>query len=130
MANQKATVFKNAPLRLYSRVGETQDEFIARTGEAAEGAGDEAMAKLKDTYAAKIDRVRDSISKAENRVADLQAEASSRQSDELLSGAGDLLGAFLGRAQTVQPPRSGGPPSRRLRESADAGRKRKRSPGR
>ncbi len=103
VANQKATVFKNASLRMYSRVGETRDEFIARAGEAAEGAGDEAMAKLKDSYAAKIDRVRDSISKAENRVADLQADASSRQSDELLSGAGDLLGAFLGGRKRSNP---------------------------
>jgi hypothetical protein len=102
-ASQKVKVFKNTDLRLYSRVGETEDDFIARAREAAEGAGDVALAKLKDSYATKIDRVRDSISKAENRVSDLQADATSRQSDELLSGAGDLLGAFLGGRKRSNP---------------------------
>ncbi len=103
VANQKVKVFKNVSLRMYSRVGETQDEFIARAEDAAEGSGDVAMAKLKDTYAVRIDRVRASISKAENRVADLQADATSRQSDELLSGAGDLLGALLGGRKRSNP---------------------------
>ena len=103
VANQKASVFKNSILRMYSRVGESEDEFIARAKEAAETAGDQALAKLKVSYASRIDQVRDSISKAENRVADLQADAASRQSDELLSGAGDLLGAFLGGRKRSNP---------------------------
>jgi phage host-nuclease inhibitor protein Gam len=103
VANQKTSVFKNTGLRLYSRVGETEEEFIARARESAEDAGDQALAKLKDSYATRIARVQDSISKAENRVADLQEDASSRQSDELLSGAGDLLGALLGGRKRSNP---------------------------
>ena len=103
VANRKATVHRNPAFGLYSRVGEPEDEFRARCSEAAETAGDQAMAKLKDTYDARLEKARAQISRAESRVADLEADAASRQSDELLSGAGDLLGALLGGRSRSNP---------------------------
>ncbi len=93
---RQVIVYKNPDLKLYSRVGETEDEFKARCAAAAEDAADAEVAKLKDKYATKIDRVRDQISTAERRVQDLEADVSSRREQEMLSGAGDLLGAILG----------------------------------
>ncbi len=93
---RQVTVWKNPDLELYSRVGETEDEFKARCAVAAEDAADAQIAKLKDKYATKIDRVRDQISTAERRVQDLETDVSSRRQQEMLSGAGDLLGAILG----------------------------------
>ncbi|MGF1665295.1 MAG: ATP-binding protein [Acidimicrobiia bacterium] len=93
---RRVTVWRAVGLKLYSRVGETEAEFNARCQAAAEDAADADMAKLKTTYAARIDRVRDQISTAERRVSELEADVSSRRQSEVMSGAGDLLGALLG----------------------------------
>jgi hypothetical protein len=93
---RRVNVWRNTPLKLYSRVGETEDEFKARSAQAAEDAADADIAKLRDTYATRIDRVRDQISTAERRVQELEADVSTRRQSEMMSGAGDLLGAILG----------------------------------
>jgi hypothetical protein len=103
VANQTAKVWRNTSLDLYSRVGEAEQQFRERCVEAAESAGDQALAKLRDTYGARLDSAKAQLSKAENRVADLEADAAAKQSDELLSGAGDLLGAFLGGRKRSNP---------------------------
>ena len=93
---RKVIVFKNDALNLYSRPGESREVFLARTTMAAEQARDEAIAKLKDKYRTRLERAHAALSKAENRVADLQATAGSKQTEELLSGAGDLIGVLFG----------------------------------
>jgi hypothetical protein len=92
----RLTVFKNADLKLYSRVGETEDEFKSRCAAGAEDAADAEIAKLKQTYATKIDRVKDQLATAQRKAQELSADVSSRRQQEVLSGAGDLLGALLG----------------------------------
>ena len=103
VGTRKVTVFKNSALKLYSRPGETREAFTARAAEAAEQAGDEALVKLKERYQARIDRARATLVKAEHRVAELESAASSKQQEELLSGAGDLLGALLGGRKRSNP---------------------------
>jgi hypothetical protein len=93
---RRIEISRNAALKLYSRVGESAEEFAARCNEAAEEAADADIAKLRDTYAKRIDRVRDQMSTAERRVRELEADVSSRRQTEMLTGAGDLLGAILG----------------------------------
>jgi len=103
VGTRKVTVFKNPELKLYSRPGETREDFIARAAEAAEQTADEALVKMKERYQARIDRARATLAKAENRVAELESAASSKQQEELLSGAGDLLGALLGGRKRSNP---------------------------
>ncbi|MGH8916224.1 MAG: hypothetical protein ACRDZM_17135, partial [Acidimicrobiia bacterium] len=62
-----------------------------------------ALVEMKDRYQTRLDRARAALSKAENRVADLEADAGSKQQDELLSGAGDLIGALLGGRKRSNP---------------------------
>lgn len=93
---QRITVWKNESLKIYSRVGEREKEFQTRCEEAAEDAADADVAKLRDRYAAKIDRVRDQISRADRRVAELNEDLSARRQNEVLSGVGDILGSLLG----------------------------------
>jgi multidrug resistance efflux pump len=69
----------------------------------AEQTADAALVKLKERYATRIQRARATLAKAENRVAELHDAAESKQQDELLSGAGDLLGAFLGGRRRSNP---------------------------
>lgn len=103
VANRPVTILKNPQLGIYSRVGESRDDFRERCAKEAEEAADGELAELRDRFATKIDRVKDEISKAENRVVELEAEVSARQQDEMLSGAGDLLGALLGGRRSSNP---------------------------
>lgn len=103
VANRPVEIFANTDLGVFSRVGETEEEFRRRCTAAAEDAADAAIAKLRDKYEARIDRVRAEISKAEIRVTELESTAAASKQNELLSGAGDLLGALLGGRRSSNP---------------------------
>jgi hypothetical protein len=94
-ANRSVEIWKCTALKLYSRVGESQEAFQARCQTAADEAADLKVSKLRAQYAKRIDRVQDQISTADARVRELEVEASSRTRNEVMSGIGDLLGAFL-----------------------------------
>ncbi len=103
VANLTVEVLHNPSLKLYSRVGESVDDFRTRCEAAAEDAADAAMAKLVQRYQTKINRVKDQISTADSRARALELEASARKQEELMSGAGDLLGALLGGSRRSNP---------------------------
>lgn len=96
VANRTVAIFHNSELGIYSRPGETGEEFLSRCEAAAAGAADAEMAKLKDKYRSKIEAVKDQISKAENRVMELGSQAEAKRQEELMTGVGDLLGGLLG----------------------------------
>ncbi len=94
--NRTVQVWKNPELKLYSRIGESEDAFLERCRAAAEDRADEEVAKLKDRYQKKIRSVESQLRRAENRVRELNADVSERKQQEMLGGAGDLLKVFLG----------------------------------
>ncbi|HSJ34864.1 MAG TPA: hypothetical protein VLB85_07385 [Acidimicrobiia bacterium] len=117
---QRFTVWKNPELSIYSRVGETEEEFRARCQEVAEDAADADLVKLKDRYATRIDRVRNQISKADRRVAELEADVTARKQQEVVSGVGDVLGSFLGgRSKSAAIRRAANRRSQTQRTTAD-----------
>ena len=59
----KVNIFKNPALKLYSRVGESRDEFVARCDKAADDAADNATAKLRDKYEKRLRRIQLAIDK-------------------------------------------------------------------
>jgi hypothetical protein len=89
-------IFANRQLKLYSRAGETKDEFTARCREAGAAKADEEAAKLRDKYETKVRGLQEKLRTAQDRADVLAAEASGRQQEELLSTAGSILGSFLG----------------------------------
>jgi hypothetical protein len=89
-------IFANRPLKMFSRAGETKEDFTARCREAGAAGADEETAKLRDKYEAKVRSLQDKLQGAEDRAAVLAAEAQGRHQEELLSTAGSLLGSFLG----------------------------------
>lgn len=95
VANRSIEIWKCPGLKLYSRVGESQEAFQARCQDAADQAADLKVSGLKVRYAKRIDRLQDQISSADARVKELEVDASSRTQGEVMSGIGDLLGAFL-----------------------------------
>jgi len=95
-SNRTVELFHNAELKLYSRVGETREEFEARCLDAAEDTADEHAEKLRDRFESRLDTARRKLRDRERRVRDLEAEAEARRQEELLAGASDVLGMFLG----------------------------------
>ena len=103
------TVYRNRPLKLVSRPGETEEQFAARADEAAQAKADEQTAKIRDRLEAKRDRLEGALEKARRRAEELETEQKSRATTELLAGAGAVLGVLLGgrgRSRTIA--RAGG----------------------
>ena len=96
------TLHRNVALKLYSRAGESEEAFRARCVAAAEDAADAEAAKLRDRYASKIETARDQAERAERRLRELDVDVSSRRQQELVSGAGTLIGMFLGGRRSTR----------------------------
>ena len=107
-ATQTLELLRNAELDLYSRPGETQEQFAARADEAAKAAADAETAKIRDRLEAKRDRLERALETARQRVEQASVEQSSRRSTELFSGLGSVVGVLLGgKADTRTIARAG-----------------------
>ncbi|MEJ2539874.1 MAG: DUF87 domain-containing protein [Gemmatimonadota bacterium] len=95
-ANRTLTCYRNRALGLYSRVDETRDDFLERCLAAAEDAADAEAETLRDRYESRLATARRQVRDQERRVRELEMDAEHRRREELVSGAGDLLGMFLG----------------------------------
>ena len=122
-------LLRNAELDLYSRPGETQEQFAARADEAAKAAADVETAKIRDRLETKRDRLERALETARRRAEEASTEQTSRRSTELLSGLGSVVGVLLGgKADTRTIARAGralgGAASRRGMTTRAAERKR------
>jgi hypothetical protein len=89
-------ISRNRKLKLASRPGESADDFARRCDEAAQAAADTEAAKIRDRLEAKRDRLEQAQLLAQRRVEELDTQTRSRQANELVTGAGAVLGALLG----------------------------------
>ena len=89
-------VLRNKALKLTSRPGESEEQFAARCDEAAQAKADEETAKLKDRLESKRERLESALELAKRRVEELEEGQRSYQTNELIAGAGAVLGALLG----------------------------------
>jgi hypothetical protein len=94
--NLSLTLFKNEALKLYSRVGESEDAFRIRCVAAAEDAADAEAEKLRERFEARLKTARSRAADAERRVRELEVDAQGRRQQELVAGAGEVLSMFLG----------------------------------
>ncbi|NNC93563.1 MAG: DUF87 domain-containing protein [Acidimicrobiia bacterium] len=94
--NATIEVFRNAQLKVYSRVGESEDDFQERCDRAAEDRADAEIAKVRDRLEGKLDRAKDQLATAHRRMQELELDADTRKRDEWMSGASDVLGVLLG----------------------------------
>lgn len=122
-------LFRNRELDLYSRPGETQEQFAVRADVAGKAAADAQAAKIRDRLESKRDRLERALETARRRVEEAGTEQSSRRSTELLSGLGSVVGVLLGgKADTRTIARAGralgGAASRRGMTTRAAERKR------
>lgn len=96
VANRPLEIWTNPDLKVYSRTDESEEDFKQRCKAAAEEAADADLAKLKDRYQTKIDRIQKQMAAAQARYHEADAVAAAKSQETLLGTAGDLLGAFLG----------------------------------
>jgi hypothetical protein len=93
---------RNAKLKLISRPGETPEQFRARCDQAAQAAADAEASKIRDRLEAKQDRLRAAMEQAQRRVEELTVDERSRQTNELVAGAGAVLGALFGGRRSTR----------------------------
>jgi hypothetical protein len=96
LRTRSAEVLVNRELKLFSRAGESRDEFLARCTTAASERADADAARLRDKYAARRDRLEKQQRTAEDRARELSVDAKHRVQQEIIAGAGQLLSVFLG----------------------------------
>jgi len=119
--SQELELFVNPSLKVYSRIGESRDEFETRCGTVADEKADVDANKLRDVLARKIDRLNASIEKSEDKLREIQFDAESRKKDQrtnqVMDIAGGLLGSLLGGRRSTRSMITGG-----LRRSQSKGR--------
>ncbi len=102
VANRALEIFRNKQLKLASRPGETEEAFLARCDEAGQAKADEETVKLTKRLEAKKDRLQNALELAQRRVEELDTQTKSRQANELISGAGAVLGAIFGGKRSAR----------------------------
>ncbi len=94
--SRRLTVAVNRDLKLFARPGEADDAFAARCLVAADERADAEIAKLKDKFEVRIERLQQQLQAAEGRADVLSAERSGQRNEELLSTVGSVLGGLFG----------------------------------
>lgn len=100
----KAYLAQSAPMtighcpstKLYSGVGESYDQFVARVRQGARELRDRELGKLRERWEKKIQKARADVRKAEERLAREQGQARSAQLDTALGVGTTVLGAIFG----------------------------------
>ncbi len=102
VANRALEVFRNKQLKLTSRPGESQDAFLQRCDGAGRDLADAETVKLTKRLEAKKDRLENALALAQRRVEELDTQTKSRQANELITGAGAVLGALFGGKRSAR----------------------------
>ena len=102
VANRALELYRNRELKLTSRPGESQEDFVKRCDEAGQAKADVEAAKIKDRLEAKQERLQNALELAQRRVAELDTQTKSRQAGTLITGAGAVLGALFGGRRSAR----------------------------
>lgn len=98
--SQEVELFINPELKVYSRVGESAEEFETRCQTVADEKADKDVQKLREVLSRKLDRINTAIEKAEDKIRETRFDAFSRkreqQTSQVLDIAGGVLGGLLG----------------------------------
>jgi len=95
-SNEELELFYNSALKVYSRIGESQEDFETRCQQVADDGADKDADKLRKVLTKKIERVNTSIKKAEDKLREIQFDAISRKKEQTTSAAIDIAGGVLG----------------------------------
>ncbi len=102
VANRALEIFRNKELKLSSRPGETQEAFLQRCDATGQEHADAETVKLTKRLEAKKDRLENALEISRRRVEELDTQTKSRQANELITGAGAVLGALFGGKRSAR----------------------------
>jgi hypothetical protein len=102
VANSALELYRNKALKLTSRPGESEEDFTARCDAAGQAKADAEAAKIRDRLEAKQDRLQNALELSQRRVEELDTQTKSRQANELITGAGAVLGALFGGRRSAR----------------------------
>ena len=100
--NRSLELPRNRALKLVSRPGESPDDFAHRCDEAAQAAADAETATIRDRLETKHDRLERALVESRRRIEQLDTDVKSRQANEMIAGAGAVLGALLGGRRSTR----------------------------
>ncbi len=98
--NRSVEVFRNKALKAYSRVGENRGDFEERCDAAAREAADAEAAKIRDRFDTRMDSLTKQIDAARLRIDEIAVDVETRRQEEMVSGAGTLIGLLTGKRST------------------------------
>ncbi len=90
------TLLSNPELKLWSRPGESPDDFAKRCDAAAQDRADEAAGKIRDKIEKKRDSLDAALAKLEDRVEELETQKEGKRSQQLVDIGSSILGGLLG----------------------------------
>ena len=93
---QSTNVSVNKALKLYSRTGESAEDFAARCQKAAFDASDAEAATLRGKYEDKAKKIQDQLDLSQQRLEAAKSAEHAKAAGAILSTAGSILGSFLG----------------------------------
>lgn len=93
---ETVSLLHNTPLKLWSRPGETEDQFEKRCVEAAEDGADADVLKIRTRLEKKEDQLRAALAKAEDRVEELETQSKGRKTQTVIDLGTTLLGSLFG----------------------------------
>jgi hypothetical protein len=96
-AQRTIKAYRNRALKLFSRIDEDEAGFAARCRTAADAAADTDLVAVKRKFQTRLDRARAAIDAAYLDVQGAQLDAETRRQEEMVSGAGTILGMLMGR---------------------------------
>jgi hypothetical protein len=102
VAGRKLEIFRNRELKLTSRSGESEDDFLKRCDIAGQERADAETVKLTQRLGTKKGRLENALELAQRRVAELDTQTKSREANELITGAGAVLGALFGGRRSAR----------------------------
>ena len=94
--NRTIDIMRNPELKLFSRPGESPEQFKARCEQAANNEADRAAAALRDKYSARVTKLEATIQAAHDKIEVAADTVKQRRGEEVLGAVGSLLGGLLG----------------------------------
>ncbi len=91
------TLHQNPALKLYSRPGQSYEEFRATCQRAADAKRDEELEKIRARYDAKIDKLEAKLAAEQRELGQNEDELRARESESRWTTAENLLGVVFGR---------------------------------
>jgi hypothetical protein len=99
--NYQLTLYRNPDLKLVSEVGESKDEFIARTQQAGKTNLEDGVEAIQSKYAKQKKSIEDKLLKEEMALEKDKQTLNHRRIEEAGTGLQTVIGLFGGRKKSI-----------------------------